>query len=135
MGAPELSEVELDFLLHVVDLARGGQTAALAQVIDSGIPVNLTNSSGDSLLILAAYHCRTETVHMLLDHGADTERVNDRGQTALAAATFRRHQPIVTMLLAAGAHPDNGGRSARQVATFFSLTAMAALLDGSPPQG
>ena len=128
MSAPELTADEVDFLLEVVDLARTGQTHLLADAIKAGVPVNLTNAAGDTLLILAAYHCHLDTVEMLLEHGADSARVNDRGQTALAAATFRRHVPIVTVLLAAGADPDAGERSARQIATFFGLADMAALL-------
>ena len=96
MSAPVLSDAELDLLLQVLDLARSGQTSELAQFIYSGIPVNLSNSAGDSLLILAAYYCRPET------------------------------------LLVAAAHPDTGGRSARQIATFFRLNDMSALLDDYP---
>lgn len=132
VSAPSLSAAELDFLLRVLDLARSGKTGELAQAIESGVPVNLTNSAGDSALILAAYHCHGDTVQMLLERGADPERVNDGGQTALAAATFRRHVPIVSMLLAAGARPDTGSRSAREIATFFGLTEMAAVLNDSP---
>jgi ankyrin repeat protein len=128
MSAPELTAHEVDFLLQVVDLARVGDTPGLAQAIESGVPVNLTNAAGDTLLILAAYHCHLDTVEMLLNHGADGGRINDRGQTALAAATFRRHRPIVTALLAGGADPDAGARSARQIATFFSLADMETLL-------
>jgi ankyrin repeat protein len=134
-GSPEdranvsvLTPAELEFLHGVLDLARTGQTTALAQTIDSGLPVNLTNSAGDSLLILAAYHCHLETVQMLVARGADTERVNDRGQTALAAATFRHDRRIVASLLAAGADPALGARSALQIADFFHLDDMADLL-------
>jgi ankyrin repeat protein len=92
--------------------------------------VNLTNAGGDTLLILAAYHGHATTVRALLELGADTERVNDRGQTALGAAVFRQSGEIVESLLAAGADPYAGGRSAVDVATFFELPAMLALLTG-----
>ena len=36
------------------NLARGGDTAAIAAYVDAGVPVNLTNDKGDSLLMLAA---------------------------------------------------------------------------------
>lgn len=130
---PPLSDAELSFLLQAVGQAREGHTAVLAQLISAGLPVNLTNGAGDSLLILAAYHCHADTVRMLLARGADTERVNDHGQTALAAATFRRHAAIVSMLLAAGADPYTGDRSALHVASFFGLTDMAALLGDQAP--
>ena len=114
---------------RVFDLARSGATEDLAGYLDAGVPVNLTNDKGDTLLILAAYHDHLDTVGALLDRGADHARVNDRGQTALAAAVFRQSTGTVTRLLAAGADPDAGGPSARATATFFDLPAMAELLD------
>lgn len=128
-----LTAVELDWLHSMFDLARAGQTKLLSEAIDAGLPVNLTTSTGDSLLILAAYHRRPDTVNMLLARSADTERVNDRGQTALAAATFRRNRRIVGSLLAAGADPAAGERSALQVADFFGLTDMTELLTRPTP--
>ncbi|MEO6503567.1 MAG: ankyrin repeat domain-containing protein [Jatrophihabitantaceae bacterium] len=127
-----LSDSEIGFLLDVLELARHGRTERLAELLDGGVPVNLTNAAGDSLLILAAYHCQDETVRLLLDRGADTARVNDRGQTALAAAVFRQATAIVEMLLAAGADPHHGGRSAVEIATFFDLEEMLGLLRQPP---
>jgi uncharacterized protein len=114
---------------RVFDLARGGHTGELAAYVDAGVPVNLTNDKGDTLLILAAYHGHPETVGALLDRGADHSRANDRGQTALAAAVFRQSAEAVTRLLEAGADPAAGGPSARATATFFDLPAMVELLD------
>jgi uncharacterized protein len=116
---------------RVFDLARGGHTAELSAYLDGGVPANLTNDKGDTLLILAAYHGHPETVGALLDRGADHARANDRGQTALAAAVFRQSTGTVTRLMAAGADPDAGGPSARATATFFELPAMAELLDAT----
>jgi ankyrin repeat protein len=124
-----LTAEELAFLQRVFDRARAGDVEQLRDVLDGGVPVNLTNSTGDTLLILAAYHRRADAVALLLARGADAERVNDRGQTALGAAVFRQDEPIVRALLAAGASPDTGPRSARQVADFFGLTGMRRLLD------
>jgi ankyrin repeat protein len=114
---------------RVFDMARSGATEDLLAYVDAGVPVNLTNDKGDTLLILAAYHAHPETVAALLDRGADHSRVNDRGQTALAAAVFRRSTEAVQRLVAAGADPDAGGQSARATATFFDLAEMTALLD------
>ena len=123
-----LTASELAFLRSLFDLARDGDSARLAEAIDAGIPVNLTNDAGDSLLMLAAYHQHPDTVRVLLDRGADTARVNDRGQTALAAAVFRRCERTVTQLLAAGADPRLGPRSAIAIADFFDLPELLALL-------
>lgn len=123
-----LTEEELTLLRSMFDLARAGDTNRLGEAIDAGIPVNLTNESGDSVLILAAYHDHPDTVRALLDRGADTARVNDRGQTALGAAVFRRSERSVALLLAAGADPALGPRSALDIAEFFDLPEMLALL-------
>jgi ankyrin repeat protein len=128
-----LSEAELAFLQAALDLARNGETEQLAAYVDAGLPVNLTNGTGDTLLILAAYHNHPETVRALVERGADTARVNDRGQTAIAAATFRRSAESVAILLAAGADPALGGRSAYDIATFFELPEMMAQLRGQAP--
>jgi uncharacterized protein len=122
-----LTEQELAFLHEMFDLARAGDITLLAEV-DAGLPVNLTNSAGDTLLILASYYTHPELVRGLLARGADHARVNDRGQTALAAAVFRRHEDVVSSLLQAGADPETGPRSAVAVAEFFDLPEMAALL-------
>lgn len=130
----QLTDDELEFVHRVFDLARQGAAVELAGLIDSGIPVNLTNSSGDTLLILAAYHVHPDTVAVLLARQADHSRVNARGQTALAAAVFRNSAEIVRMLLAAGADPQVGQRPAIEVARFFDLPQMVALLS-APDEG
>ena len=124
----DLTDEELLFLQGALDLARQGDSARLAEYVDAGLPVNLTGASGDSLLILAAYHQHSATVDALLSRGADTARLNDRGQTALGAAVFRRCEPIVRALLAAGADPRLGSPSAVEIADFFDLPEMAELL-------
>ena len=127
--ADEVDDETLAFAHRMFELAREGEAAVLAAHVDAGVPVDLTNDKGDTLLILAAYHGHPETVGALLDRGADHGRVNDRGQTALAAAVFRQSADSVSRLLAAGADPDAGGPSARATAVFFELPEMGGLLD------
>ncbi|MEU7712999.1 ankyrin repeat domain-containing protein [Micromonospora chalcea] len=124
----ELDDETIAFAHRMFDLARAGATEELAANVDAGLPVNLTNAKGDTLLILAAYHAHPDTVTALLTRGADPARVNDRGQTALAAAVFRRQEAAVRALLHAGADPDHGGPSAVETARFFELPDMLALL-------
>ncbi|MEU4624702.1 ankyrin repeat domain-containing protein [Actinoplanes sp. NPDC023801] len=114
------------------DLARSGGTEELIVNVVAGLPANLTNDKGDTLLILAAYHNHVDTVTALLEQGADPDRVNDRGQTALAAAVFRQNHETVKSLLAAGADPHGGSPSAVATAEFFKLPEMAALLTEGP---
>jgi uncharacterized protein len=123
-----LTPDEVAYLHGVLDHAREGRTDELAAAIDRGVPVNLTSPAGDSLLMLAAYHDHPATVRMLVGRGADPDRVNDRGQTALGAAVFRRSEASVRLLLDHGASVHAGVRSAAQIAAFFELDEMAALL-------
>ena len=125
----------LELARHVFDLARGGAAEELAAYIDAGVPADLTNERGDTLLILAAYHVHPGAVAVLLARGADPNRVNDRGQTALAAAAFRRSAGTVRLLVEAGADPDGGSPSARATADFYGLAEMAALLGVTPVEG
>ncbi|GGM07642.1 ankyrin repeat domain-containing protein [Nakamurella endophytica] len=131
-GGPDprepFTEEELAKVGQIFDLARGGVTDELAALLEAGVPVNLTNGRGDTLLLLAAYHRRPDTVRMLLARGADTDRVNDQGQTALGAAVFRNDPDLVRSLLDAGADPEAGGRTPAEIAAFFGLDDMAALL-------
>jgi uncharacterized protein len=124
----DLTPEELAFLQSAFEHARNGDLDRLVEMLDAGVPVNLSNAAGDSLLILAAYHVQPDVVRALLARGADHARVNDRGQTALAAATFRQHPGIVADLLDAGADPDLGPKSAVAIATFFELPEMLAML-------
>lgn len=124
----ELDDETLAFAHRMFDLARSGDATVLAEFVDAGLPVDLRNDKGDTLLILAAYHDHPETVRVLLERGADTTAVNDRGQTALAAAVFRQSDEEVDVLLQGGADPTLGSPSALEVARFFELPAMLVRL-------
>lgn len=103
----------------VFDLARHGDADALAAYVDAGVPVNLTNDRGDSLLMLAAYHGHAPAVIALAGRGADPDRANDRGQTPLAGAVFKGEEAVIKALLDAGADPAAGTPSALDTARMF----------------
>ena len=113
----------------VFGLARDGLTGPLGEMIDAGVPLNLVNGRGDSLLIVAAYAQHRDTVQELLRRGADTSVVNGMGQTALACAVFRNNEPILLDLLTAGADPDLGSHSGIQIADQFGLPRMRAVIE------
>ncbi|MEU3420745.1 ankyrin repeat domain-containing protein [Streptomyces murinus] len=115
--APDPEVVEL--ATKIFDLARQGQTEALVAYIDAGVPANLTNDRGDSLVMLAAYHGHADTVRALLARGAEANRVNDRGQTPLAGAVFKGETEVVKALLESGADPAEGTPSAVDTARMF----------------
>lgn len=110
------------------EAARTGGTEQLAALLDAGLSPNLATAGRDTLLILAARNAHAPTVRLLLGRGADIAQVNDRGQTALCAAVLGRSAETVQVLLDAGADPDRGQPSAGELATFFRLPALAALL-------
>ena len=109
-------------LAHVLfDLARAGEAERLAAYVDAGAPVDLTDPSGNTLLMLAAYHGHAATVAQLADRGADVDRLNDRGQSPLAGAVFKGEEAVVAALLERGADPEAGTPTARETAQMFGL--------------
>ncbi|PPJ29486.1 hypothetical protein C5E45_11820 [Nocardia nova] len=119
----------VELATKLFELARTGEAATLAAYIDAGVPVNLSNDNGDTLLMLAAYHGQQAAVSALLERGADPDRANDRGQTPAAGAVFKGEDDILKALLAAGADPDAGTPSARESATVFGRTELLELFD------
>src|SRR5450759_1222351 len=101
------------------DFARAGDTERLRAYIEHGVPVNLTDATGSTLLMLAAYHGHAKTVRDLLALGADPDRTNDRGQRPLAGAIVKGEGEVVAALLAAEADLDVGTPSARATAEMF----------------
>jgi uncharacterized protein len=126
--APD-SEV-LQFAAKVFNLARQGDTGALAAYVDAGVPANLCNDKGDTLVMLAAYHGHPQTVAALLERGADPDRPNDRGQTPLAGAVFKAERAVIEALLVGGADPAAGIPPAVETARMFGLDDLVALFEG-----
>ena len=116
-AAPDPELVELAH--QMFDLARDGETKRLAAYVETGVPVDLTDASGNTLLMLAAYHGHAATVAALTARGANADRVNDRGQSPLAGAVFKGEDDVVRVLLDAGADPDAGTPTARETAAMF----------------
>ncbi|WP_198418513.1 ankyrin repeat domain-containing protein [Cryobacterium frigoriphilum] len=119
----------------VFDLAREGHTDQLGQMLDAGVPLDLLNGRGDSLLIVASYAQHTDTVRELLRRGAATSVVNTMGQTALACAVFRNNEAILRVLLEADADPDLGAHPAAQIADQFGLPRMREVIESFGPVG
>jgi uncharacterized protein len=112
---PEL----LDLVSRIFDMARSGDAATLAAYLDAGVPATLTNTNGDTLVMLASYYGHERAVAALIERGADVDRHNSRGQTPLAGAVFKNETTIVELLLRAGADPLAGSPSALETARFF----------------
>src|SRR6476646_5592656 len=126
-GATLDTEV-LDLASRIFDWARGGDAAMLAAYVDAGVPVNLTNTNGDTLVMLAAYYGHESAVSALVARGADVDRHNNRGQTPLAGAVFKNDTTIIELLLQADADPHAGSPSALETTRFFGKDQLARQL-------
>ncbi|MFE9636814.1 ankyrin repeat domain-containing protein [Streptomyces sp. NPDC006463] len=110
----------IELATKIFDLARQGETETLTAYLDAGVPANLTNDRGDTLVMLAAYHGHADAVAALLARGAEADRANDRGQTPLAGAVFKGEEAVIRALLAGGADPNAGTPSAVDTARMFA---------------
>jgi ankyrin repeat protein len=116
-GTPD--EGLIDLAHQMFDLARAGDGERLEAYVEAGVPVELTDASGNTLLMLAAYHGHAATCRMLHRRGADVNRLNQRGQSPLAGAVFKGFDDVVAALRDAGADPDAGTPTARETARMF----------------
>lgn len=111
ISASTLPPAAIALASKLFDQARTGNPE-LRTYVTAGIPPNLTNHKGDTLLMLAAYHGHAETVRMLLAKGADPDVLNDRGQSPIAGAVFKGHDEVVEVLFR-GVQRENGEWSKR----------------------
>ena len=132
-GIPEPSADQVELAHWLFDRARAGEAERLAAYVDAGVPADLTDAAGNTLLMLAAYHGHPRVVSALIERGADVDVINDRGQTPLAGAVFKGYPDVVAVLVAAGADPDLGSPTARAAAEFFDRPDLARLLDRPAP--
>ena len=110
-------EEAADFAEQVFNKAREGDAAMLAALLSKGLPANLRNHKGDTLLMLASYHGHVEAVKVLLEHNADPEIRNDNGQSPIAGAAFKGD------LVEGGAQVEGAsfdGRTALMMAAMFN---------------
>lgn len=117
----DLPDDALEFAERLFDASRSGNTAFVVDAVDHGVTANLTTATGDTMLMLAAYHGHADLVDELAERGADVNRKNDRGQTPLAGAVFKRHAEVIRVLIARGADLDAGTPSARATAQMFGV--------------
>ncbi|OHX00731.1 ankyrin-like protein [Colletotrichum incanum] len=112
--SPSLEAIKLAASMY--NAAREGNKKVLEEAILDGLPPNLTNEKGDTLLMLAAYYGHADLVKLLIQHGADPNRLNDKRQSPLAGAVFKG---LDSVLLEGGADPEYGTPSAIQCLAMF----------------
>ncbi len=118
--------------LIALDAARAGDVELLKPMLDAGLPVDLADSKGNTLLMLAAYYGEAAMVRFLLDHGAKPDQRNDRGQTPLSGVAFKGKLEVVKLLIERGADPAidlGGGRRAVHFAAYFGHTEIVRYLE------
>ena len=131
MTTPELDDAALEFASKVFAAAREGDADALKQWLGQGLPVNLRNHNGDTLLMLASYHEHPRATQVLLEHGADAQILNERGQSPLSGAAFKGNVEITQLLLNHGAQVDvhgEDGRTPMMFAAMFNRTDIREIL-------
>lgn len=127
----ELNRYE-ELQLIALDYARHGQTEDLKLMLNAGMPVNLSDHKGNTLLMLASYNGNEETTKLLVDFGAEIDKKNDRGQTPLAGVCFKGYFEITKILANAGAniHENNGlGTTPLMFASMFGNTRIVEYLN------
>ncbi|KAI0315837.1 ankyrin repeat-containing domain protein, partial [Amylostereum chailletii] len=133
--ASDLPAETINFAHRMFDAARNGDSPILIQAIEAGLPPNLTNDGGNTLLMLAAYAGHTDLVAALLDRGADPNRLNDRGQSPIAGAVFKGSDAVVRVLVERGADPCAGTPNAIQSARMFGKTDLLDVLGAKEGEG
>ncbi|MFF2650166.1 ankyrin repeat domain-containing protein [Streptomyces sp. NPDC058045] len=120
MGSGALTPEQTERVVALaMDLAREGSTGQLTEFVEHGLPVDVTDAGGNSLLMLAAYHGHADTVEALLRLGADPDLRNARDQSPIAGALFKGEDEVVAVLWEANADLDAGTPSARATASMF----------------
>ncbi|WP_228387681.1 MULTISPECIES: ankyrin repeat domain-containing protein [unclassified Nocardioides] len=115
----EPTEEMIKVALELFDAARDGQTARVLAYVDAGVPVDLTDHQGNTLLLLAAYHGHASLVDGLAERGAGVDTANDRDQVAIAGALFKGYDDVTAVLLRHGASLDVGTPTGRDAAEMF----------------
>ena len=124
-----LPPAALDLATRLFDSARLGDpdstlttllTTSASQSPPRPFPINLRNSSGNTLLMLASYHGHLALTRLLLRHGADVNLCNDRGQSPLAGTIFKGEREVAVCLVEeGGADPRVGSPSALECVELF----------------
>ncbi|KAK1585779.1 ankyrin repeat-containing domain protein [Colletotrichum navitas] len=115
--SPSLEAIKLAASMY--NAAREGNKTVLKEALLDGLPPNLTNEKGDTLLMLAAYYGHADLVKLLIEHGADPNRLNDKRQSPLAGAVFKGLDSVIEVLLEGGADPEYGTPSAIKCLSMF----------------
>ena len=126
----------------VINAAKLGDAAEIAQEVSRGLDPNITDANGNTLLIIAAREDQPRVVEALLKYRVKINARNPVGDTALMLAALRGNTRVVELLLQAGAAPDHSGWNPLLYASFEGHTAIVDMLlargaspDATAPNG
>ncbi len=120
------SAASLDDLLNA---AKVGDAAEVAQLVKRGMDVNSTDPNGNTLLILATREGQPKVVAELLkQRGIKLNARNSAGDSALMLASLRGLTDIAHQLLEAGAAFDHSGWNPLLYAAFEGRLSIVSLL-------
>lgn len=88
-------------LLHYA--CNRGHATIVAELLRSHVPINVTNTSGETPLHLAVYSGNLLIVEQLLDMGANINATNEYNETPLFYAARKSFPVVVRLLLQRGA--------------------------------
>lgn len=100
----------------------------LVGLLQRGMDVNTSDSSGNSLLMLAAQNDDLSILEVLLRRKANVLTINKHGDSALMLAALRGHLRSATALVAAGAEIDPEGWTPLIYAAFGGHAEMVRFL-------
>jgi ankyrin repeat protein len=109
LALPAAADVDIGpnpIFLH----ARNGDTAAVDYLLRKGTSVQIANSAGETVLIIAAANGYLDMVELVLNNRARVDDQDSSGKTALCWAAERGHDTVVERLVKAGANVNHQNR-------------------------
>lgn len=79
--------------------AQTGEETAVQRLLDQGIPIEISDSHGQTALHTAAAQGNVSTVNLLLECGANASSRDEQGRTAIHEAAKNGHEPTVRRLI------------------------------------
>lgn len=121
---------------YLLEASRAGRTDLVVDLLNAGTPIDATDASGYSALILAAYNGKLDTVDALLRAGANPNLGDRRGNTALMGAIFKGEEAIVLRLLDdPRTAVDTRNRGGQTAAMFAALFGKQSIIDKLAARG
>ena len=121
----------------LISAVKAGNTKAVAELLDEGVPINIKDDEGMSLLHWAAWGGHVTTMRLLIRRGCDVDSVDGRGLTPLHCAAATGQTKAVRELIRKGSSKSvvagDYGTPLHQAALNGHVeTAVAMLEEGCP---